>query len=471
MKVMLVMPPNWGVEMPPLGVSYIAAAIENDKHEVTILDYNIKIWHELKESMPIAWAMDSFDQWTDEDLYEKHLADKIDPLFQKLLADIIRVNPHVIGFSHFMTSVHPVERMCKKIRKLFPQIKIILGGPQVRDEYAEKIVRLGYADAAVIGEGEATTREVLKYWENKEKIPRPIAGAILRGYESGTIIKGKDRPAVEMNDLSFPDFSRYDLRQYMIRSLPFSMSRGCVKRCTFCAEAPFWKRYRVRSARSIFLELKEAKEKYGIDNFLSHDSLMNGNFEVLDELINMIIAEDLRINWHGMCRLDKRMDLEVLKRMRRAGCTLISYGLESGSQKIADMMKKGVQIDDALQVIRDTHKAGIVANVFIIVGFPKENWIDFVKTMLFLYKIRKEIFLANVSDAGLMEGTPMDLRKKQFGIIENSKLGGGWHDRFYLNTIYHRKFKLWLMRKFIKFIRISENKTTLPMETMFEYQA
>ena len=68
-----------------------------------------------------------------------------------------------------------------------------------------------------------------------------------------------------------------------------------------------------------------------------------------------------------------------------------------------------------------------------------------------------------------MEGTPMDLRKKQFGIVENSKFAGGWHDRFYLNTIIHRKFKLWLMRKFIKSIRISENKTSQPMETMFEY--
>ncbi len=89
--------------------------------------------------------------------------------------------------------------------------------------------------------------------------------------------------------------------------------------------------------------------------------------------------------------------------------------------------------------------------------------------MLFLFKIRKEIFLANVSDAGLMEGTPMDLRKKQFGIVEGSKFGGGWHDRFFFNTIYHRKFKLWLMRKFIKSISISENKTSQPMETMFEY--
>lgn len=468
MKVLLVMPPNWGVEAPPLGLAYVSAALKLDHHDVTVIDYNIKIWQELREKLPLAWAMDSFERWTNEDLYDQHLAGIIDPLFQKLLFDIMKLNPDVVGFSHFLTSVHPVERCCKKIRALFPEVKILLGGPHIKDEYAEKLVRLNYADAAVIGEGEATAREILRNWESGAPQGKPVLGAVVKGPLPETIIRAKDRPALEINELPLPDFSTYSLKSYLTHSLPFSMSRGCVKRCTFCAEAPFWKKYRVRSAESIFHELKEGREKYGIRNFRSNDSLMNGDFAVLEELCDRIIADGLEIEWQGMARLDKRLTPGLLAKMKRAGCNYVFYGLESGSQKIADIMKKGVRIDDALQVIHDTHAAGIVANVFIIVGFPKENWIDFFKTMLFLWKIRKKIYLANVSDAGLSPGAPMELRQKQFGIVEDSKFGGSWHSRFYANTIYHRRLKLWLMRKYIKWLNIEENKETSPMEVLFE---
>lgn len=470
MKVLLVMPPNWGVEAPPLGIAYISAALKQDLHQVEIIDYNIKIWHELKEKMPVAWAMDSFEKWIDESLYDLHLADKIDPLFQKLLNDIMTFNPDVVAFSTFLTSVYPVERVCRKIRKLFPEVKILMGGPHVKDAYAERVVRLGFADAAVIGEGEATSREILKLWEKDAEI-KPVLGAVMKGLLPETIIRGKDRPALEINELPLPDFTSYSLSSYLTHSLPFSMSRGCVKRCTFCAEAPFWKKYRVRSAESIFSELKEGHEKYGIRTFFSNDSLMNGDFDVLEKLVDKLIEEKLPITWQGMCRLDKRMNIEVLRKMKRAGCDLISYGLESGSQKIADLMKKGVRVDDALKVIHDTHEAGIMTNVFIIVGFPKENWVDFVKTMIFLWKIRKKVYLANVSDAGLSPGAPMELRQKQFGIVEDSKFGGSWHDHFFLNTIYHRRVKLWLMRKYIKALNISESKMSQPMEPMFEFPA
>lgn len=466
MKVLLVMPPNWGVETPPLGPAYISAALKQDHHVVEIIDYNIRIWHELKEKMPVAWAMDSFEKWIEEDLYDLHLADKIDPLFQKLLTDIMTINPDVVGFSCFLTSVHPVERVSRKIRKLFPKIKILMGGPHVKDEYAERVVRMGFADAAVVGEGEATSREILKLWE-KGGESKPVLGAVMKGMLPETILRGKDRPALEINELPLPDFSSYALSSYLMHSLPFSMSRGCVKRCTFCAEAPFWKKYRVRSAESIFTEMKEGHERYGIRKFFSNDSLMNGDFEVLEKLVDKLTEEKLPITWQGMCRLDKRMTPEILRRMRMAGCDLISFGLESGSQKIADLMKKGVRVDDALKVIEDTHAAGISVNVFVIVGFPKENWIDFAKTMVFLWKIRKMIYLANVSDAGLSPGAPMELRQKQFGIVEDSKFGGSWHDRFYLNTIYHRRFKLWLMRKFIRSLNISESKLSQPMEPLF----
>lgn len=462
------MPPNWGVETPPLGLAYISAALKQDHHQVEIIDYNIKIWHELKEKMPVAWAMDSFEKWTDEDLYDLHLADKIDPLFQKLLNDIMAINPDVVGFSHFLTSVHPVERICKKIRKLFPKVKILMGGPHVKDEYSERVVRMNYADAAVIGEGEATSREILRLWEKDSEV-KPVSGAVMKGILPETIIRGKDRPAIEVNELPMPDFSSYALSNYLTHSLPFSMSRGCVKRCTFCAEAPFWRKYRVRSADSIFQELKEGHEKYGIRLFRSNDSLMNGDFEVLVKLVDKMIEEKLPIKWQGMCRLDKRMDSEILKKMKTAGCDQIFFGLESGSQKIADLMKKGVRVDDALKVIHDTHEAGIVASVFIIVGFPKENWLDFVKTMIFLWKIRKKVYLANVSDAGLSPGAPMELRQKQFGIVEDSKFGGSWHDPLYTNTIYHRRLKLWLMRRYIKALNISENKMAQPLEPLFGF--
>lgn len=471
MRVLLVMPPNWGVEMPPLGISYIASALKQDGHEVKILDYNLKIWHQLHGVTSIAWAMNSFSAWVHEEQYEAQLRGLIKPKFEALLEDVREFRPDVLGFSVFATSIFPVRDVIEHIRPHFPEMKIILGGPQVRDEYAHHVVWDGLADAAVIGEGEGTVREILRLWQNQEPIIRPVLGAAVAVPTPERVLVGKDRPALEMDELPFPDFSEVPLETYLTKSLPFSMSRGCIKRCTFCSEAPFWKRYRTRSAKSIFRELKHAHDTLGIKNFLSHDSLMNGNFEVLEELADLIIADGLKITWQGMCRLDKRMTPALLEKLKFAGCSTISYGLESGSQKIADLMKKGVKITDALQVIKDSHAAGIVVNVFIIVGFPRESWLDFMKTMVFLFRIRRKIFLANVSDTGVMKGAPMQLRQKQFGIVENSLFRGEWHDKYYLNTIYHRKFKLWLMRKYINALRIHENKLIQPVETLFELPA
>jgi anaerobic magnesium-protoporphyrin IX monomethyl ester cyclase len=460
------MPPNWGVEMPPLGIAYISAALKRAGHEVKVLDYNLKVFQRVKERLPLAWAMSSFSEWIDRAAYDEKFGPRIEPILAEVVEEVRAFKPQAVGFTVLATSIFPVEFMSKQIRTVMPEVKLFYGGPNVRDHYQEAVMQTPWVDATISGEGEDATCDLIQFWE---KSGEPVLASVQHRLPDGQIVVGPLRQQMKLENLPFPDFSDFPIKEYSSPALPFSMSRGCVKRCTFCSEAPFWRNYRTRSADAIFQEVKYNVERYGIRNFLSHDSLMNGNFEVLSEFVDKVIAADLKINWQGMARLDNRMTPDLLKRMNKAGCNYISYGLESGSQKMVDLMRKGFKVDDALRIIKDTYAAGIKANVFIIVGFPKESWLDYLKTMWFLFRIRKCIFLANVSDAGIMAGSPLAAQQEHFGILRGVNFAGEWRTKFFMNTKYHRRFKLWLMRVFIKRLRVMENKLISPLDNIYEW--
>ena len=211
---------------------------------------------------------------------------------------------------------------------------------------------------------------------------------------NGEVIIGENPDNLDMDKLPIPDFSFLDLEKYQRWQIPINMSRGCVAHCDFCNERTLWPGFRMRSAPHIF---KELIENSLFNDFVVNDSLINGNYSILEELLDLIIAEPLNIFWGGSARPDRRLKFELFLKMKQAGIGYLIYGLESGSNRILKNMKKGITREMVAQNITDAHKAGIKVMINIIVGYPGETEDDFNETLYFIKKYRPFIYKINSS--------------------------------------------------------------------------
>ena len=177
-----------------------------------------------------------------------------------------------------------------------------------------------------------------------------------------------------------------------------------------------------RVAAEIRHHLARRPEKHFIE---FGDSLINGDVRRLSAL-SMLMAQ-IRVEragshrtrdfgWGGMAIIHPTMTPALLKTMRRGGCQVLSYGLESASQRIIDGMHKKFKISDAERVIRDTKSAGIKVKVFLMVGFPGETDEDFCRTLRFLERHSGSIDKVAISYCHILKGSFLDTHQDAFGI-------------------------------------------------------
>ena len=245
----------------------------------------------------------------------------------------------------------------------------------------------------------------------------PVSGFAVKS-PNGQIIAGEEPASVDnLDELPFADYSEFNPQDYTKNLIPISTSRGCINRCTFCSESPHWRRYRRRSAQSILNEMKYQLGIYPHTNeFWFNDSLINGDIKMLEELCNLIVSGDMKIRWGGQGMIRKEMTGELLHKMKKAGCYIISYGVESGSNKILNLMRKGYTVDLAEKVIRDTHGAGISVIFNIITGFPGEDEESFCETKDFVMRCRKYASHIELPVYLLLKGSYIFNHLDEFGI-------------------------------------------------------
>ena len=198
-------------------------------------------------------------------------------------------------------------------------------------------------------------------------------------------------------------------------------SRGCINQCVFCNEGRFWGFYRARSGENIFGEVVSHSQKYKISHFTFHDSLMNGNLKQMEAFCELIIERGLDISWDGQGLIRGDVTPPLLKKFRKAGCHSISYGMESGSDKVLRLMRKGFTRDIAERVIRDTHQAGISVTLNFMFGFPGEGEKEFNDTLDFIKRNRE--YISEVAPSSgftvIVKGTHLFGNCKDYGVEDN----------------------------------------------------
>ena len=415
MKIALIQCPSWTTESPPYTLGILYAILKKSGHEVKCFDFNIKTFIYCKNIQSLhheridrnSWLMDgSGNIWYEEEkVLEFIYANK--KLIHSFVDVVFDYDPRVIGLSAQSTSKTFSLKLASLIKERDKDKVIIFGGPLVfQNCYGPSILKDSPSvDAVSFTEADLTFPLFLENLE-KNGLTQAVPGFTIRS-PLGEIITGEDPDSVDnLDELPFADYSGFNLKDYIKTLIPISTSRGCINRCTFCSESPHWRRYRRRSSQNVLKEMKYQLEQYPQTNeFWFNDSLINGDIKMLEELCDLIIAANMKIRWGGQAMIRKEMTGELLHKLKKAGCYIISYGVESGSNKILGLMRKGYTAELAEKVLKETHNSGIDVIFNIISGFPGEDENTFLETKTFVQRCRNYAFHVELPVYLLLKGS------------------------------------------------------------------
>lgn len=293
------------------------------------------------------------------------------------LIEIIKdKNPSYL-ISHVITSTSKNDlRVFQEAKKINPDTLTITMGPHVTALAKETLTNNSDLDFIILYEPELTFRELIETIEKKEKDFSQIKGLAYR--HNGEIRVNEKRPYISnLDQLPIPRHDLLPLDKYifpfMISNFTFVVpSRGCPFPCTFCRQPIMWdKKFRTRSTENIIEELKLLK-KLGLKEFIFQSDTFTIDKKNVLQLCKAMIDQNLKLRWSCNSRVDT-IDLKMLKTMKKAGCWMIAYGIESGSQEVLDKCKKEITLDQIKTIVNMTDQIGIKVYGYFIIGLVGET--------------------------------------------------------------------------------------------------
>ncbi len=323
-------PKDYDVRPLPIGLYYLAAALRHQGHHVEILN-----WYNFKDLIQA----------------RKHLK---------------TLNPDVIGFSIFNANRWGGIDLAQIAKECLPDVPVVFGGVGATFLWQHLLTHFPAIDYVIVGEGEQSFLalvEALAARENRERLSQ-IKGLALR-------LNGRPHltaPAEFIPDIDqLPDPARYFSFQHVISS------RGCPWNCVFCGSPRFWKRKVRFHTPEYFVEQLERLYRKGINFFYVSDDTFTLKKERVIRICEQILKRKLRITWQAISRVDC-LDEEIVYWMRRAGCLQISFGVESGSEKIRNKVLNKKLTEESIQKAFKLCRAyGILPRAYFIYGCPGES--------------------------------------------------------------------------------------------------
>jgi len=454
MKMVLIQCPSWMTETPPYNIALLAAALKKRRHDPICFAFNIELYQHCRESAEAEkWLGNERGSSWHERGYVLALIDRFRSCIDGFIDSVLDTGSPIIGFSIYAISQIFSDEVVKMIKKKDPKKIVIFGGAECfrSSQGIGMLERKPWLDAICFAEAEESLPNLLEIIEEKGKI-EPCEGFAYRD-RNGKVIDCGNPPLIDNFDsLPFADFSHFDLEKYTKKRLPIITSRGCISRCSFCNEGTHWRKYYCRSADAVFSEISYQLKKYpSISEFYFNDSLINGNMETLEEFCDLMIKNNLNVKWAGQAIIRKEMTREFLDKLKRAGCSILSYGLESGSDKVLKLMRKGYNLEIAERVIQDTYHAGIDLTFNIIVGFPGETEVEFQETLDFIKRNRKYAKSIPLNPLYVQNGSELYKNRKSWEIEFTEGLNNDffWRTSDNASTYEERMRRLNICKKLI----------------------
>ena len=321
--------------LPPLGLAYIASALEEAGHEVDLID-------------AIALCLSR----------------------EEVSKRIEQFDPELVGITAMTPTFHGALEAAR-IAKTHNR-KTLIGGVHM-SIYAEETLSYQEVDFGIVGEGEETIVELCSAL-NEGRDYSSIEGLCYK-QDDGLIKVGRARIVQDLTKLPMPSYHLLPMGKYssIIGMKPVSTmmgSRGCPYKCGFCFKTPSDKKYRTRSAENIVDEIEYLIKNYKVREVMFYDDIMPKAYA--RGLSNEIIKRNIKINWQTPQRVNL-VNPELLKLMAKAGCHILRFGVEQGDPDMMQLVEKKTTIDQVRLSFQAANDAGIKTFAYFIIGYTGET--------------------------------------------------------------------------------------------------
>lgn len=367
----------------PIGILYLATVLKKQGYPVRIYDPKVSVKKNYNNG--IYYVGDNFDR-----IEEK----------------IKEVSPDFLGVSNlFSKDMNNAIEICKRAKKVNPDIITGVGGSHATSSPGDFLIHKEI-DIAVMGEGEETILDIMRWLEGRNNLAR-IPGIAYK--DNGNIKINEQRRFLEdIDSLGYPDYSLLPIEQYFgiysrglgprplnegRRTLPLITSRGCPYRCCFCAARNLMgAKWRAYTASSVLKHIEDMLDQYNIDSVTFEDDNLTFDQRRFEEIVDGLLSLKKKIRWitpNGV-RADTLVDYKLLCKVKMSGCAGLTIGVESGSQELLDKnIHKSLNLKTVIEFSKLCQKAQISINAFFIIGFPEETFSQINETLnfaLMLYK-------------------------------------------------------------------------------------
>jgi radical SAM superfamily enzyme YgiQ (UPF0313 family) len=338
--------------MLPLGLLYLGTYLQRHGHKVNIIDSQL---------------VDS----------EKELKNSIH-------------GSDLIGFSVMTAHVPHALKLTDMVKNIDHSVPVVWGGihPSI---LPEQTVKDSNIDFCVVGEGEEVMAELAD-----GKSVEEIKGLVYK--KDGKIIQNSTGNYFSMDSISPPDWSIMDTKKYIYKNLvedeyrktlPLHSGRGCSYKCAFCINTVIANHWRPLSADKIISEADMLVDRFGIEHIDFYDENFFANKKRVIEFSEQTKGKDL--TWEAACRVDylarRYYNSNELRQLVDSGLRSLGFGMESGSQKMLDVVCKGITPEDSIEAVKICRKFGIKPTCSFIIGLPGENKEDLFATIDLINKI------------------------------------------------------------------------------------
>jgi radical SAM superfamily enzyme YgiQ (UPF0313 family) len=428
MKIALINSPWWVRYCPPYIVASLSTFLKKYNYTTYCFDLNNILYHKVNEKYKKYWDDRDYYSYWENSSFVENILNEVE--IQSYIDKILNTKSKIFIFTTHTTSVESsliISKLIKQANK--NNIIIFIGHKCSRAQMAYDFIRFSQVDYVCPGEVEISLLKLLEKLKQNNFSELPECKGFLLKKNNKIIDCGNPEIVENLDQLPFPDYDEFkkDIEENLYSQpnrLDILNSRGCINGCYFCYERLYWQKFRTMSGEKLFEQILSHITKFPKINYFYFNSLLlNADLDVLEKFCDLVIKEKITITWAGQAMVRKDMTRDILQKMAKSGCKWLGYGIESGSQKILNKMNKKFNIEDAYEVLKNTHEVGISVQINIMFGFPGETESDFQQTLDFVTKVRPYIdnILASQSFCTLEKETYMYKNPEQFGISPDSK--------------------------------------------------
>ena len=362
-------------------------------------------------------------------------------------ARIRALRPHVVGVhTKTLTSARAIEvaRLAREAGAV-----AVAGGPDSATR-TELYLREGF-DAVVPSEGEGAIDELARAAADGRAVEGLSGVVVLR---EGRLVRGPPRPFLkDLDSLPLPAWELIDMEAYLAhwqratgeRRAAVLTSRGCPFDCSWCSKPTFGRTFRQQSPERVVAELRALHERYGVDYVRFCDDVFGISRPWIDRLLTLLEAEDLGLAWECLARVDL-LKPDLLHRMRADGLARVYVGVESGSQRMLDLMNRGTNLAQVERTADALRREGIRQFWFLMLGYPGESLDDIEATLQLFRRFSPEEY--SVSIAVPIPGTRFHEKVRERLKSVGRRKGGSGGKSLLFEAAYPEKLYRWEQARF-----------------------